>query len=125
MIGPDMRPPKAFCPLDVPTTGCKGYPDGRRHVVQGARNARPPRKMGLVGIVSGAGDGDGDTMGMTAQNRGLTGEQISALEMLAGCPDGCTEAVLKASGFTIGLLIRAGLATATPGIVEAGGRRSA
>jgi hypothetical protein len=59
--------------------------------------------------------------GMSAQNRGLTGEQISALEMLAGCPDGCTEAVLKANGFTIGLLgklIRAGLATATPGIVE-------
>jgi hypothetical protein len=31
--------------------------------------------------------------------------------MLAGCPDGCPEAVLKASGFTIGLLgklIRAG-----------------
>jgi hypothetical protein len=58
---------------------------------------------------------------MTAQNRGLTGEQISALEMLAGCPDGCPEAVLKASGFTIGLLgklIRAGLATATPGIVR-------
>jgi hypothetical protein len=36
---------------------------------------------------------------MTAQNWGLTGEQISALKMLAGCPDGCTEAVLKANGF--------------------------
>jgi hypothetical protein len=62
---------------------------------------------------------------MTAQNRGLTGEQISALEMLAGCPNGCTEAALKANGFTIGLLgklIRARLATATPGIVEASGR---
>jgi hypothetical protein len=62
---------------------------------------------------------------MTAQNRGLTGAQISMLEMLAGCPDGCSEAVLKANGFTIGSLgklIRAGLATATPGIVEAGGR---
>jgi hypothetical protein len=62
---------------------------------------------------------------MTEQNRGLTGKQISALELLAGCPDGCTEAVLKANGFTIGLLgklIRAGFATATPGIVEAGGR---
>ena len=62
---------------------------------------------------------------MTEQIRGLTGEQISALEMLAGCPDGCTEAALKANSFTIGLfgkLIRAGLATATPGIVEAGGR---
>jgi hypothetical protein len=45
--------------------------------------------------------------------------------MLAGCPDGCTESELNAKGFTIGLLgglIRAGLATATPGIVEAGGR---
>jgi hypothetical protein len=33
---------------------------------------------------------------------------------------------MKANGFTIGALgklIRAGLATATPGIVEAGGRR--
>jgi hypothetical protein len=57
--------------------------------------------------------------------RGLTGEQINALEMLAGCPDGCTESELKAKGFTIGLLgglIRAGLATATPGVVKAGDR---
>jgi hypothetical protein len=62
---------------------------------------------------------------MTAQIPGLTGEQIGALEMLAGGPNGCTETELKANGFTIGLLgelIRAGLATATPGIVEAGGR---
>jgi hypothetical protein len=28
---------------------------------------------------------------MTEQIRGLTGEQISALELLAGCPDGCTD----------------------------------
>jgi hypothetical protein len=45
--------------------------------------------------------------------------------MLAACPNGCTESELKANGFKIGLLgglIRAGLATATPGIVEAGGR---
>jgi hypothetical protein len=62
---------------------------------------------------------------MTAQIPGLTGEQIGALEMLAGGPNGCTETELKANGFTIGLLgglIRARLATATPGIVEAGGR---
>ena len=62
---------------------------------------------------------------MTAQIPGLTDRQIGALEMMAGCPDGCTEAALKANGFSIGLLgglIRAGLATATPGIVEAGGR---
>ena len=62
---------------------------------------------------------------MTAQIPGLTGEQISALEMLAGRPDGCTEAALKANGFSIGLLgvlIRAGFATATPGVVKAGNR---
>jgi phage tail protein X len=65
---------------------------------------------------------------MIEQIRGLTGEQIRALEMLAGHPDGCTQAVLKANGFTIGLLgkvIRAGLATATPSIVEAVAGRSA
>jgi hypothetical protein len=62
---------------------------------------------------------------MTAQIAGLTGEQMSALEMMSGCPDGCTEAALKANGFSIGLLgglIRAGLATATPSVVKAGGR---
>jgi hypothetical protein len=58
---------------------------------------------------------------MTEQIRGLTGEQIRALEMLAGYPDGCTQAVLKANGFigVLGKVIRAGFATATPRIVEA------
>ena len=62
---------------------------------------------------------------MTAQIPGPSGEQISALEMLAGGPNGCSETELKAKGFTIGLLgglIRAGLATATPWIVETDGR---
>jgi hypothetical protein len=31
---------------------------------------------------------------------GLTGDQISALEMLAGSPKGCSEAEMKAKGFT-------------------------
>jgi hypothetical protein len=56
---------------------------------------------------------------------GLTGDQISALETLAGYPNGCSEAEMKARGFTIGLLgalIRLGYATATPGIVEVAGR---
>jgi hypothetical protein len=35
---------------------------------------------------------------------GLTGDQISALEMLAGSPKGCTEAEMKTKGFTIALL---------------------
>jgi hypothetical protein len=39
-----------------------------------------------------------------------------ALELLAASPDGCTEAILRAHGFTIEqmvALVRAGLATAT------------
>jgi hypothetical protein len=36
---------------------------------------------------------------MTAQDPGRTGGQIGALEMMAGRPDGCTEAALKANGF--------------------------
>ena len=65
---------------------------------------------------------------MTTPDRGLTGERIGALEMLAGCPDGCTEAAMKANGFSIGLLgvlIRVGFATATPSVVKAGNRSSA
>jgi hypothetical protein len=45
--------------------------------------------------------------------------------MLAGSPDGCTEALLKAHGFTVGLLaslIRAGLAVVNPEAVKAGDR---
>jgi hypothetical protein len=62
---------------------------------------------------------------MTAQIPGLTGEEMNALEILAGHPNGCPESEMKAKGFTIGLLgglIRAGLATATRRIVETGGR---
>jgi hypothetical protein len=50
-----------------------------------------------------------------------------ALELLAGSPhDGCTEAILRAHGFTIAQLVdlvRAGLATATPERVKAGRER--
>jgi hypothetical protein len=64
-------------------------------------------------------------MAMIAPNHGLTGKQLAALDLLAACPDGCTEAAMKANGFGIGLLatlVRAGLAVATPGVVQAGGR---
>jgi len=48
-----------------------------------------------------------------------------ALELLADCPqEGCTEAIMLAHGFTIEQLlelVRAGLATATPQRVRAGG----
>jgi hypothetical protein len=58
-------------------------------------------------------------------NHGLTGKQLAALNPLAASPNGCTEAAMKANGFGIGLmatLVRAGLAVATPGVVQAGGR---
>jgi hypothetical protein len=48
-----------------------------------------------------------------------------ALELLASCRDGCTEAMMLAHGFTIPQmvdLVRAGLASATPERVVAGGR---
>ena len=64
-------------------------------------------------------------MAMIAPNHGLTGKQLAALNLLAACPNGCTEAAMKANGFGIGLLatlVRAGLAVATPGVVQAGGR---
>jgi hypothetical protein len=64
-------------------------------------------------------------MAMIAPNHGLTGKQLAALNLLAASPNGCTEAAMKANGFGIGLmatLVRAGLAVATPGVVQAGGR---
>jgi hypothetical protein len=48
-----------------------------------------------------------------------------ALELLASCRDGCTEAILIAHGFTIPQmveLVRAGLATAMAERVVAGGK---
>jgi hypothetical protein len=48
-----------------------------------------------------------------------------ALELLASCPDGCTEAMMIAHGFTVPQLVelvRAGLATATAERVVAGSR---
>jgi hypothetical protein len=48
-----------------------------------------------------------------------------ALELLAASPDGATEAIMFAHGFTIDLLVelvRAGLATAKAERVMAGGR---
>jgi len=46
---------------------------------------------------------------------GLPPARRRALELLASCPDGCSEAILRAHGFTTDFLvdlIRAGLATA-------------
>jgi phage tail protein X len=66
---------------------------------------------------------DGCAMAMIAPNHGLTGKQLAALNLLG--PNGCTEAAMKANGLGIGLLatpLRAGLAVATPGVVQAGGR---
>jgi hypothetical protein len=48
-----------------------------------------------------------------------------AIELLASCRDGCTEATMLAHGFSIDMmveLVRAGLATATDERVVAGNR---
>ena len=48
-----------------------------------------------------------------------------ALELLASCPEGCTEAVMLAHGFTVRQmleLVRDGLATASAERVVAGGK---
>jgi len=49
-----------------------------------------------------------------------------ALELLASCRDGCTEAIMLAHGFSIDMMVKlvnAGLATATAKRVVAGGKR--
>ena len=53
------------------------------------------------------------------------GEQKRALQLLAGSPHGCTEAIMLAHGFTAELLVdlvHDGLAKAVPGIMYAGKR---
>jgi hypothetical protein len=60
-----------------------------------------------------------------ARKRGLDPNRRRALELLAASPDGCTEAIMLAHGFSIDLLldlIFAGLATATAERVVAGRR---
>jgi hypothetical protein len=49
-----------------------------------------------------------------------------ALELLAASPDGCTEAILRAHGFSVEQmvdLVRAGLASAATERVVAGGKK--
>jgi hypothetical protein len=64
-------------------------------------------------------------MAVSLRNRGPGADQLRALGILAGSPDGCTEGALRAHGFTVTLLariVRAGLVVARPEIVKAGGR---
>ena len=64
-------------------------------------------------------------MAMSAGKSGLSADRRRALRLLAGSSQGRTEAILLAHGFTIEMLIvlvRDGLATATPETVHAGRR---
>jgi hypothetical protein len=59
------------------------------------------------------------------RKRKLPATRRRALELLASCPDGCTEAIMLAHGFTVEQmveLVRAGLATTKAERVVAGGR---
>jgi hypothetical protein len=52
-------------------------------------------------------------------------EQFRALRLLARCPDGCTEVVMMAYGFSIDFLaglVSDGLITAEPSTMRAGGQ---
>jgi hypothetical protein len=62
---------------------------------------------------------------MPRANGGLTRQCRRALELFAGSPTGCTEALLFAYGITVEILIElinAGLATATSERVAAGSK---
>jgi hypothetical protein len=64
-------------------------------------------------------------MAVSPGKRGLNPEQRRALELLAGRPDGYTEAIMMAHGFNdevLTILVRDGLATAQPETVHAGKR---
>jgi hypothetical protein len=59
------------------------------------------------------------------RRRGAKPDRRRALELLASCPDGCTEAIMLAHGFTVGQLVelvRAGFATAQTECVVVGNR---
>jgi hypothetical protein len=64
-------------------------------------------------------------MRLTSRKHRPKPDRRRALELLASCRDGCTEALMLAHGFTtpqLVELIRAGLATATAERVVAGGK---
>jgi hypothetical protein len=61
----------------------------------------------------------------SGRRRGPKPERRRALELLAASPDGCSEAIMLAHGFTVDFLvalIRTGMATRQPERVVAGGR---
>ena len=60
-----------------------------------------------------------------SRRRGPKPDRRRALELLAASPDGCTEALMLAHGFTVELMVDlciAELAIATPERMVAGGR---
>jgi hypothetical protein len=62
---------------------------------------------------------------MPKRRPGLGPDRRRALQVLAGSPDGTTEAVMLAHGFTVALLaelVRDGLTTAHEDRIRAGGR---
>ena len=66
-----------------------------------------------------------DKMPTPRRRRSPKPDRRRALELLASCPDGCTETIMLAHGFTVGQLdelIRAGFATAQPDRMRAGDR---
>jgi hypothetical protein len=64
-------------------------------------------------------------LAVLARAMAMSAERLRALRLLAAAPNGATEAIMLAHGFTVemlGRLVLDGHATATPGIMYAGGR---
>jgi len=77
------------------------------------RHRRRRRVAALAGAAA-ARDPDRCPMVVRLRGRDLSGEQRRALEILAGSPHGCTEATLRAHGFTVlARIVRAGRAVAS------------
>jgi hypothetical protein len=85
----------------------------------------PRGPLSLPGYRWGTSVGQSGQCMTSRLNRGPKPDRRRALELLAGSPDGMTEALLVAHGFTVKLLvalIRDGLASAKSERVVAGGK---
>jgi hypothetical protein len=83
------------------------------------------RRPAELGGEAGAREPDRRTMAMIPRKRGIGPDQRRVLQLLARSTNGHTEAMLLAHGFTTAMLtvlVRDGLATATPETVRAGKR---
>jgi hypothetical protein len=104
-------------------------PSGVRYDLMTPAERVHHRRRGAAELAGPAGAREPEQRPVAATPRKVWrgAERNRALRVLAGAPNGCTEAIMLAHGFTVetlGRLVLDGLATATPGTaVQAGGRQ--